>query len=202
LFSDSSYSKDMKKSLRNPIAPYVAHWLNPVRFGHLLIVETIGKEYKATIELITQWTLRGAFYLIAAGEWFPDHDDVRYSVFRYTNAVNETLDNLILARARTCMQLLDLLMGADKQSHPVLILDFLHLFYDPDVELSLRERILEQCCQYTKQLSLSNPVAVLVPNLASKEDYQQFFPVLASVADEIIPLEENSKTRVSQGALF
>ena len=182
--------------------PFRGNWMRKYRFGHLIIVETIGKEYENTVELITQWVLRGTFYLIAAGEWFPDHDDVRYSVFRYTNAIDETLENLILARARTCMQLLDMLMEADKQKRPVLILDFLHLFYNPDVEITLRDRILEQCCQYTKRLSLSNPVAVLVPNLSSEEDYQRFFPILASIADEIITVEEKFKKDASQGLLF
>jgi hypothetical protein len=181
---------------------YVAHWIRPIRFGQLIVAETDGREYGNVVELITQWVLRGTFYLIAAGEWFPDHDDVRYSVFRHTNAVNEKLKNLILARARTCMQLLDLLMEADKQNRPVLILDFLHLFYDEDVELSVRDRILDQCCQYTKWLSLSNPVAVLVPKLSSKEDFRRFFPLLAAIADEIIPVGESSKTEPSQGALF
>lgn len=181
---------------------YAAHWIRPIRFGQLIVMETNGREYGNVVELITQWVLRGTFYLIAAGEWFPDHDDVRYSVFRHTNAVNEKLKNLILARARTCMQLLDLLMEADKQNRPVLILDFLHLFYDEDVELSVRDRILDQCCQYTKWLSLSNPVAMLVPKLSSKEDFRRFFPLLAAIADEIIPVEESSKAEPSQGALF
>ncbi len=204
-----SYSANMNNSFVQWLSPTrgnnlicAAHWVSPVRFGHLVIVETLGKEYENTVELITQWVLQRSFYLIAAGEWFPDHDDIRYSVFRYTNAVNETLDNLRLARARTCMQLLDLLMEADKQNRPVLIMDFLHLFYNQDVELSFRDRTFEECCQYTKRLSLSNLVAVLVPNLCSNIEYQRFFPILAAVADEVIPIEKSSETKVSQGILF
>jgi hypothetical protein len=104
-------------------------------------METAGKEHEAITELITQWALRGTFYLIPGGEWLPDHDTLRYSVHRYTVAVDETLDNLILARPSTCLQLLDLLMEADKQNKPILILDFLHHFYNSDVELSLRDHI-------------------------------------------------------------
>jgi hypothetical protein len=181
---------------------YGSHWLQPYRhFGQLLLVKTLDKEKEATIELITQWVLRDAFYLIAAGEWLPDHDDLRYAVYKYTSAFDEVLDRLILARPFTCLQLLDLLIEAERQNRPVLILDFLHLFYDQDVDLSLRYSTLEQCCQYTRRLSLSKPVALLVPSLAI-EDYQHFFPFVASIADEIIESENPPSQESSQGLLF
>ena len=183
--------------------PYPAHWISPRQFGHLLVVQTADKAHAEIIELITQWVLRASFCLIAAGDWIPDHDDLRYSVFRYTHAVNETLDNLSLVRARTCFQLLDLLKAANGQNKPVLILDFLHHFYNADVELFTRDEILEQCCQHTKQLSLSYPVAVLVPHLKT-EDYRRFFPILAAVSDEISEDENpvENKNILSQGLLF
>jgi len=60
---------------------------------------------------------------------------------------------------------------------------------------------LEQCCQYTKRFSFSNPVAVLVPDLAT-EDYRRFFPLVASIADEVIESKERPSTQASQGLLF
>src|SRR5512133_2483736 len=182
-------------------SPYVAHWLQPYRPGQLLLIKTVDEGHEAILELITQWVLRDTFYLIAAGEWLPDHDDLRYSVYKYTSAFDEVLDKLILARPFTCLQLLDLLMEADGQNKPVLILDFLHLFYDSDVDLSLRYSTLEQCCHYTKRLSFSTSVALLVPNLAI-EDYRRFFPLVASIADEIIESEDTSSQEASQGLLF
>jgi hypothetical protein len=169
--------------------------------GYLLVVKTAGKEYEVVTELITQWALHSTFYLIAAGEWLPDHDDLRYSVYRYTTAMEETLNNVILARPFTCFQLLDLLVEAGQQNKPVLILDFLHLFHDADIELSLRQRVLDQCCQYSKRLSLSSLVAVLVTNLATQA-YRRFFPVLAAVADEILETGIYEETKVVQGLLF
>ena len=180
---------------------YAVHWISPGQFGQLLLLETHGRERENIIELITQWVLRGSFLLIAAGDWFVDHDDVRYSVFRYTNDFDEILDRLRLVRARTCFQLLDLLMEADKENKSILILDPLHHFYNADVELSVRERIFEQCCQLTKRLSLSNYIALLVPKVEI-EDHKRFFPLLATVADEIIPIEEASENEASQSLLF
>ena len=179
-----------------------AHWLKPQRLGQCLLVKTLDQQHETITELLTQWVLHGPVYLIAAGEWLPSHDELRYSIYKHTVAFHEALDCLILSRPFTCLQLLDLLMEADQQNHPVVILDFLHLFYNPDVDHALRHSTLEQCCQYVKRLSFSNPVAVLVPDLAV-EEYRRFFPLLASIADEIIEQKRPSRTEVfQQGVLF
>lgn len=178
-----------------------AHWLTPYRPGRLLLVKIPDRARDASTELIVQWTLRGPFYLIAAGEWFPDHDELRYAVFRYTNAFDEALDNLTLSRPFTCLQLLDLLAEAHKQNKPILILDFLHLFFDADVDLSLRESTLEQCCQHTERLSFFNPIVVLVQDI-NIEDYRRFFPFIASVANEIVEVNQQPAAEASQGLLF
>lgn len=178
-----------------------AHWLTPYQPGRLLLVKTPDPACDAIKELIVQWALRDPFYLIAAGEWFPDHDELRYAVFRYTTAFDEVLDNLTLSRPFTCLQLLDLLSEAHRQNKPVLILDFLHLFFDADVDLSLRESTLEQCCQHTKRISFSNPVVLLVPDL-NIEDYRRFFSFIASIADEIVQANQQPPAEALQGLLF
>ena len=178
-----------------------AHWLAPFQPGRLLLVKTPDRAPKAITQLIVQWALRGPFYLIAAGEWLPHHDELRYAVFRYTVAFDEVLNNLTLSRPFTCLQLLDLLAEANAQNKPILILDFLHLFFDADVDLSLRESTLEQCCQHTKRLSSFHPAVVLVPDL-NIEDYRRFFPLIASVADEIVEAGQKPAVAASQGLLF
>ena len=178
-----------------------AHWINTYQFGHLLLVETVGRENEVITELITQLALRGSFNLIAGDEWVPDRDTLYRSVRRYTLSVEEVLNHPSLMRPMTCLQLLDLLMDADMQNKPTLILNFLHHFYNADVELSLRDRVLEQCCQYTKRLALSNSVVVLVPRLFTNE-YRRFFPLLASIANEIIPVKQNPAAKAVQDLLF
>ena len=178
-----------------------AHWINTYQLGHLLLVETAVRESDVITEVITQLALRGPFNLIAGDEWLPDRDTLYRSIRRYTRALEETLDHPNLMRPMTCLQLLDLLMDADMQNRPTLILNFLHHFYNADVELSLRDRVLEQCCQYTKRLALSNSVVVVVPHLSTTE-YRRFFPLLASIADEIIPVKENFPANVVQDLLF
>ncbi|HEY9711099.1 MAG TPA: hypothetical protein V6D48_23025 [Oculatellaceae cyanobacterium] len=178
-----------------------AHWITKYCIGHLQIVETLGKEREMLAKQIVQLALRGAYNLIAVDEWLPDRDTLYREVRRYTLKIEETLDNPNIKRPMTCLQLLDLLMEADMQNRPTLILNFLHHFYNADVQLTLRDRILEKCCQYTKRLSLCNPVVVLVPRLSS-EEYRRFFPVLAALADEIIPVVERVEIKSSQGSLF
>lgn len=189
-------------ALANLPTNYIAHWITSFQFGQLLVQETIGKEREKVIELISRWVLHGSFFIIVAGDWFVDHDDLRYSLFRYTNNFDEVLDrHLRLVRARTCFQLLDLLTEADNENQPVLILDPLHHFYNQDVDISTRDHVFEQCCQFTKRLSLSNPVAVLVPKL-DIEDHKRYFSILGAVADEVISVDEASEIQPSQGLLF
>jgi hypothetical protein len=189
-------------ALANLSTIYTAHWISSFQFGQLLIQETIGKERENVVELIAQWVLRGSLFIIIAGDWFVDHDDLRYSLFRYTNNFDEVLGrHLRLVRARTCFQLLDLLTEADNKNQPVLILDPLHHFYNQDVDLSTRDHIFEQCCQLIKRLSLSNPVALLVPKL-DIVDHERYFPILAAVATEIISVGEVSEIEPSQRPLF
>jgi len=178
-----------------------AHWVHACHFGDLLLIETAGKEHDRVTEQITRLALRGPFNLIAGDEWLPDRDTLYRSVRRHTLDVEAVLERTKLMRPMTSLQLLDLLMEADLQNRPTLILNFLHHFYNDDVELSLRDRVLEQCCQYVKRLSFSNSVVVLVPHLCT-DDYKRFFPLLASVADEIIPVQDFPEEKALQGTLF
>ena len=181
--------------------PYLAHWIGKPLFGDLLLVETQDKERERITEIIVQLSLKGSFNLIAGDEWLPDRDTLYRSVRRYTVEIEETLDRPNLKRPMTCLQLLDLLMEDNLQDNPTLILNFLHHFYNADVELNLRDRVLEQCCQHLQSLSHFNSVVVLVPRLSS-EEYKRFFPILAAIANEIIHLEESIETEISQGLLF
>jgi len=194
----------MKKSLQvingdNPLQ--TAHWINTHQLGNLLLVETLGKEHKVVTELIIQLALRGSFNLVAGDEWLPDRDTLYRSVRRYTVKVAEALDRPNIKRPMTCLQMLDLLMETDMQNKPTLILNFLYHFYNADFELYLRDHKLEQCCQYLKNLSLSNSVVVLVPRLFT-EEYQRFFPILTAIATEIISVEETLAIAASQDLLF
>ena len=180
-----------------------AHWVRKFQIGHLQVVQTLGKERETITEHIVQLALRGPYSLIAGDEWLPDRDTLYRSIRRYTLKIEETLNNPSIKRPMTCFQMLDLLEEADMQNGPTLILNFLYHFYNADVQLSVRDRILSKCCQYAKRISLCNPVVILVPRL-STEEYNRFFPVLTAIADEIIPVAEYVEINAShsQDLLF
>jgi hypothetical protein len=178
-----------------------AHWVRRYRLGHLQIVETLGKEREKITESIVQLALRGPYNLIAGDEWLPDRDTLYRSIRRHTLKIEETLNNPSIRRPMTCLQLLDLLIEEDMKNRPTLIWNFLHHFYNADVDLSLRDRTLDNCCKYTKRISLCKPVVVLVPRVFT-EEYNRFFPILAAVADEIIPPAECIAIEAAQSTLF
>ena len=185
----------------NRLLTITSKYLRLVMEPRLLLIVLAGKEHESITELIAALALRDAFDLIAAGEWLPDQNRLRRTLRRHTVAVKETLDHPILARPFTCFQLRDQLERASSQNHLILILDFLHLFYNPDIDLSLRQRILEQCCQHLGRLSRSKRVIVLVQHL-SVDEYQQFFSMIASVADEILEAENDTSSQPLQDSLF
>jgi hypothetical protein len=187
--------------IKNDDPSYTAHWIAPCRPGYLLLVETDGKERETITELIVQLALRGSYNLIAGDEWFPDRDTLYRAIRRHTTQVQETLNRPKLVRPMTCLQMLDLVVEADQQNKPTLFTNFLHRFYKADVVLTLRVRTVERCCQYASRLSLSNSVVILVPRLHT-EEYWRFFPILASIADEIIPVEEGAESHASQASFL
>jgi hypothetical protein len=85
-------------------------------------------------------------------------------------------------------------------SEPVLILDFLHHFYNEDIDQPIRYRVFEQCCKHLQHLSLFRPVFVFVQCMPT-EEYRQLFPVLTSIADKVFQMEESAIEHL-QLALF
>jgi hypothetical protein len=83
----------------------------------------------------------------------------------------------------------------------MLVLDFLHHFYNPDLDLSLRQRVLEECCRHLGRLSHSRQIIVLVQRL-TVDEYQNFFFMIASIADEILEAEIGVSSEAVQDSLF
>ena len=174
-------------------------WGQLIRPGHLLLVETLGPEKEKITEIIAKLILRGPLRIMAGSDWLPAYALSR-RIRQRSLDVKQILDRLYVARAFTCYQVLDLLEGTRSSGDPLLILDLLHNFYDPDIPLPTRLRILKQCSQHLERLSYHRPVAVLIQQ-AHNEDYQAFYSVLLPIADEILRVHEGGE-RISQPALL
>jgi len=156
--------------------------------ARLRLIETAGRQSEGITELFAALALRGPFYAIAGGEWIPTYALVQ-AVRRKTTDVQHVLGRVRLARPFTCYQVLDLLEGTRPEREPVLILDFLHHFYNPDIQADVRRRVLEHSCRHLKRLALQRPLFVFAERLPT-EEYRQFFPLVAAAADEVLQLEE------------
>ena len=166
----------------------------------MLLVETEGRPSEGITELFAALALRGPFYAIAGGEWLPTYALVR-SLRRRTAAIHDILGRIRLARPFTCYQVLDLLADIRPERDPVLVLDFLHHFHNSDLDLNVRQRVLEQCCRHLERLSLMRPLLVFVQVLDSDE-YRSFFPLVAQAADEVLQAAESEPAEALQPVLF
>ncbi len=169
--------------------------------GKLTVGILQERQHEELTEFIARLALSGPFHLIVGGEWLPDQDSLRRAVRRHTTTFMEVLEHPILGRPSTCFQLRDQLEKTEYQPHPVLILNFLHHFYDPDIELTLRQRVLADCCQRVQVLAISRPVLVLVRVMPAAE-YPLFLQPLTSIASEIIEIQEKPNTEAIQASLF
>jgi len=168
--------------------------------GRLRLIETEGRQNEGVTELFATLALRGPFHAIAGGEWLPTYALVQ-SVRRQTTQVRQVLERMRLARPFTCYQVLDLLEDIRPEHDPILILDFLHHFYNPDIQPFVRRRVLEQCCTQLQRLALMRPLIVLVEHMPT-EEYQQYFPLVAASADEVLRLAQLPAAGDLQLSLF
>ena len=168
--------------------------------GRLRLIETAGKQGEGITELFATLALRGSFYAIAGGEWIPTYAVVQ-AVRRRTTDVQQVLGRVRLARPFTCYQVLDLLEDIRPERDPILVLDFLHHFYNPDIQPGVRRRVLEQCCRQLQRLALSRQLLVFVEQMQT-EEYAGCFPLVAAIADDILQTDEVPNPEDGQLALF
>lgn len=168
--------------------------------SRLRLIETAGRQNEGITELFAALALHGSFYAIAGGEWLPTYALVQ-SIRRRTPDIKQILGRVRLARPFTCYQVLDLLEETRPERDPILILDFLHHFHNPDIQLSVRQRVLEQCCKHLQRLALSRSLLVFVQEMQT-EEYGRFLPVLAAAADEVLHMQEAFDEQDAQLALF
>ena len=168
--------------------------------GRLRLIETDGRQNEGVTELFASLAVRGSFHVIAGGEWIPTYAVVQF-VRRKTTDVQQALNRVRLARPFTCYQVLDLLEDIRPEHDPILILDFLHHFYNPDIQPFVRRRVLEQCCKHLRRLALLRPLIVLVERMHTDE-YQQFFPLVTASADEVLRLADAPAPEEAQLSLF
>ena len=101
----------------------------------------------------------------------------RFNVFplareirKVTPKVTTSLNNISIARAFTCYQVVSLLSSLSILPDYVLVLDLLSTFYDENVPIVERKRLLLESIVYLRRLSVPSPVLVTTNLLASVKE--------------------------------
>jgi hypothetical protein len=165
----------------------------------LTLLLTADQARTGISEFIAALVLSGPLFVVAASEWLPAYKLTRI-VRRNTVHVRQTLDRLHTVRSSTCYRLLDSLINTPPQGEPILVLDFLHTFYDPDIPLRVRFFKLRECCRHLKGLAMYRPVIVMTQEM-QVDEYGMFLPVLQSMADRILSIEPELE-KITQPALL
>jgi hypothetical protein len=166
--------------------------------GLSLILTQDGARSSKT-DLIAHLILAGPLLVISGDEWLPAFALPRL-LRRQTTQVKPLMDHLYTVRASTCYRLLDSLTHTAPGSEPLLVLEFLHTFYDDDIPLRTRLFKLRECCRQLKRLSIHRPIIVMTRQTGN-EDYERFLPALSSIADRTLTLEPEFE-QITQPALF
>jgi hypothetical protein len=165
----------------------------------LTLILTRDSARRSKTDLIASLILHGPLFLVSGDEWLPAFALPR--ILRgYTTQLKEIMGRLYTVRASTCYRLFDSLAGIPLKGEPILILDFLHTFYDADIPLRVRLFKLRECCRELKRLAFYRPVVVMAQEMES-EEYEKFFPALCSITDKTLTLDPELEP-VRQAALF
>jgi hypothetical protein len=165
----------------------------------LVLLLTVDKARASMTEFIAAQILSSSLFVISGSEWLPAFELTRILRSK-TLEVKEALDRLYTVRASTCYRLFDSLANIPSNGEPILVLDFLHTFYDEDIPLRVRLFKLRECCRQLKRLAIYRPV-ILITQQMPTEDYQKFIPALCSIADRMLTLEPEPE-QIQQPVLF
>jgi hypothetical protein len=165
----------------------------------LALILTQDRARKSKTDLIANLILRGPLFIVSGDEWLPAFLLPRI-IREQTTAVKEIMDRLHTVRASTCYRLYDSLAKIPSQGEHVLVMDFLHTFYDSDIPLRTRLFRLRECCRELKRLAFYRPVLVITQEKQG-EEYEKFIPALFSITDLSLTLAPEPET-IKQSALF
>jgi hypothetical protein len=165
----------------------------------LTLILTKDKARESKTDLIATLILKGPLFVVSGDEWLPAFVLPRI-VRGQTTQVKEIMDRLYTVRASTCYRLFDSLANMPSKGEPVLVLDFLHTFYDEDISLYVRLFRLRECCRELARLAFYRPIIVMTQEMEAV-DYEKFIPALSTVADRTLTLEPELE-QIKQPALF
>jgi hypothetical protein len=158
-------------------------------------------------DMVAYLALQGPLCVLDGGNTFQGYALAR-ALRRQTRDVALPLKRVMLSRAFTCYQmatLLDgLLAGNDLPPQPILVLDFLGAFYDQDIRIAERRRLLQGCIRALQGLARRSPLAVWVrQRSAVPTEALNFLEMLQNASGQVwYPPRLAALPRMQQAELF
>ena len=144
----------------------------------LTLILTQDKARESKTDLIANLILKGPLFVLSGDEWFPAF--VLRTAARQDHRNQSHCLSLRLVRASTCYRLFHSLATYDLKGEPILLMDFLHTFYDDDIPLRTRSFFKSrECCRELMRLELYSPVIVMTQEREG-EEYEKFIPLFSS----------------------
>jgi hypothetical protein len=153
----------------------------------LLLVAPRGILREAVPELIARLALAGPLSVLDCGNVFGAHRIAR-ALRRAGPNLQAGLENIHVARAFTCYQVVSLLGGTPTSAAPTIVLDFLSSFADESLRKAERARLLQQSITHLERLSKS--AAVAVTTSLSTAWPPEWLDLLAARAERVWHFEE------------
>ena len=162
--------------------------------GQILAILAPHAGRSLMLETAARFSLRGPVRVLDGGNHFNAYIVAR-SIRRFTADIDSALTRISLARAFTCYQMEALLSDAVMQVQhqpqqvqpPVtLVFDLLATFYDENVNLAERQRLLMLCRRYFKAMSTRSPLLIsLRPAQPSRPDQQSLLDEMLAFVDDV-----------------
>ena len=153
---------------------------------HLLLALRPAR-FELVNALIARLACNGPLLVLDGGNCFQAHRLARL-LGRHTSYLEAALNNIYVARAFTCYQVLALLAETPAAPIPTLVLDLLSTFHDESVPLCERSRLLDASLLELRRLSSRAPTLVSAA-LESKDLSGTLLEQLEESADQVWRLE-------------
>ena len=154
---------------------------------HLVLAPHRAQRQMMTI-LTARLAVTGRVRLVDAGNCFDGYGLAR-QLRQQTSAWQAALERVSVARAFTCYQVETLLTESVADSSPTLVLNLLDTFYDENVKLIERMRLLGVSLAELRRLCRTASVAVSA-SLPTRDQPAELLDMLAGAAGQVWSFEE------------
>lgn len=169
--------------------------------GKISLVVAPRGVVQSLMSMLAVLALRSRVIVVDGGNCFDGYALAR-ALRRHTHQVQAALKQVWLSRAFTCYQMFAMLAELPADGTPIIILDMLATFLDENVNLTKRQRLLDNSLGRIRQLSESAPVAIWSrTHTQASEEYQLLLTPLLEAAHDIWELQPQ-ETPTHQLPLF